>query len=289
MKSTSSANRGRLVLPLAMVALAGVSAATAATITQTVTTGQLTTDVTNDALAFTDFNSSLGTLNSVVVTLGGNIERDLFFKNTSTSSPATISVTDWTTSFGLTGPDGTSLTTSNNATPSLSVAQYNAQPGSPIAVDNGTTTTIGGTTFTDSHLVITAGGPGTYTDVGSYSNTSTLTTQSQTITSNLSSFVGNTTFNADANLSYGATGGNNYSRFRTLADGMVTVTYNYTPVPVPRGRLADALRIGWSWHIDPPAQIGHGLGFSATDVAKNPALCPSPSVKVLMGSGRALI
>lgn len=115
----------------------------------------------------------------------------------------------------------------------MSAAAYNIQPGSPTAVDNGTTTTIGGTTFNDAHLTIVSGGPSTYSDVATYYNTSALTNQSQTITTGLSSFVGSTTFNADANLSYGATGGNSYSRFQTLADGMVTVTYDYTPVPLP--------------------------------------------------------
>lgn len=218
---------------LLAVSFMGVSAAQAATITQTIDTGQLTTNVVNDPLTFADFNPALGTLTSVVVTLGGNVERDLVFKNTSTSSGATINVTDWTAAFSLTGPDGTSLNTSNNATPSLSVAAYNTQPGSPTAVDNGTTTTIGGTTFDDAHLTIVSGGPGVYTDVGTYYNTLALTDPSQTITTDLATFVGATTFNADAALSYDATGGNNYARFQTLADGAVTVQYDYTPVPLP--------------------------------------------------------
>ena len=231
MKPMVFGNTGRFVMVIG--ALAATSSVLAATITQTLDTGQLTTNVTNDPLTFNEFNSALGTLNSVTVTLGGNVERDLIFKNTSTSSGGTLSVTDWTTSFSLVGPDGTSLASSNNATPRLSAAAYNTQPGSPTAVDNGTTTTIGGTTFSDAHLTIVSGGPSTYSDVATYYNTSALTNQSQTITTGLSSFVGSTTFNADANLSYTATGGNNYSRFQTLADGTVTVTYNYTPVPLP--------------------------------------------------------
>src|SRR5271166_3551430 len=224
-----------LRLSILLLALTGATAVHAATVSQTVDTGQLTTDVTNDPLVFNDFNSALGTLTSVTVSLGGNVERDLVFKNTSTSSGATLTVTDWSTSFTLTGPDGTSLATSNNATPSLNVQAYNAQPGSATPVDNGTTTTIGGTTFNDSHLSIVTGGPSTYSDVATYYNTAALTTQSQTLTNNLSTFVGSTTFNANANLSYGATGGNNYSRFQTLADGVVTITYTYTPVPLPAG------------------------------------------------------
>ena len=210
-----------------------MAAAQAATITQTFDTGQLTTNVVNDPITFADFNSSLGTLTSVVVTLGGSVERDLIFKNTSPNSGATISVIDWTTSFSLTGPSNVSLSASNNAKPNLSVAAYNAQPGSPTAVDTGTTTTIGGTTFNDAHLAITSGGPLTYSDVAAYYNTAALAGQSQTITTGLSSFMGTSTFNADASLSYGATGGNNYSRFATYADGVVTLQYNYTPVPIP--------------------------------------------------------
>jgi hypothetical protein len=223
----------RIILPLTVTVLASVPAAQAATITQTFDTGLLTTNVVNDPINFADFNASLGTLNSVVVTLGGSVERDLIFKNTSPNSGATISVTDWTTSFNLTGPSGVSLSAANNATPSLNVKAYNTQPGSTTAVDNGTTTTIGGTTFNDAHLAITAGGPNTYTDVGTFYNTTALASQSQTITTGLSTFMGTSTFNADASLSYGATGGNNYSRFATYADGLVTLQYNYTPVPIP--------------------------------------------------------
>lgn len=221
----------RVTLPGLIVALAGVSAAQAATITQTVDTGQLTTDVTNDPITFADFNTSLGTLTSVVVTLGGSVERDLIFKNTGPSS-ATISVLNWTTSFSLTGPGDVSLSASNNAMPSLSASAYVAgQGGSPVAVDNGITTTIGGTTFNDAHLAITSGG--SYSDVATFYNMAALTPQSDTITTGLSSFMGNSTFNADANLSYVATGGNSYTRFATYADGLVTLQYNYTPVPIP--------------------------------------------------------
>jgi hypothetical protein len=250
---------------IALSALAAMSAAHAATITQTVDTGQLTTNVVNDPITFADFNTSLGTLTSVVVTLGGSVERDLIFKNTGPSG-ATINVTDWTTSFSLTGPSNVSISATNNATPFLSVNPYNVgQPGSTKAVDQGGVTTIGGTTFNDAHLVITSGGPGTYSDVATYYNTTALAGQSQTITSGLSSFMGNSTFNANANLSYTATGGNNYSRFATYADGNVQLQYNYTPVPVPaaawlflsgvgglgtlfsRRRYAAASRKTWAW------------------------------------------
>jgi hypothetical protein len=221
------------IIFLTAAALAGMAAAQAATITQNFDTGQLTTNV-NDPVSFADFNSSLGTLTSVVVTLGGSVERDLIFKNTSPNSGATISVTDWTTSFSLTGPSGVSLSAANNATPSLSVNAYNAgQSGSTTPVDSGGITKIGGTTFNDAHLAITSGGPGTYSDVGTFYNTAALAGQSQTITTGLSTFMGTSTFNANASLSYGATGGNNYSRFATYADGLVTLQYNYTPVPIP--------------------------------------------------------
>jgi hypothetical protein len=222
------------IIFLMAAAPAFMTVAQAATITQTFDTGQLTTNVVNDPITFADFNSSLGTLTSVVVSLGGSVERDLIFKNTGTSaSGATISVLDWTTRFSLTGPSSVSLSASNNATPNLSAAAYNAQPGSATAHDDGTTTTIGGTTFKDAHLVITSGGPLTYSDVAAYYNTAALAGQSQTITTGLSNFMGTSTFNANANLSYTATGGNNYTRFATYADGLVTLQYNYTPVPIP--------------------------------------------------------
>lgn len=105
MKPMMIGNAGRFAMMIG--ALAANSSVFAATITQTLDTGQLTTNVTNDPLTFSDFNSALGTLNSVTVTLGGNVERDLIFKNTSTSSGGTLSVINWTTSFSLVGPDGT--------------------------------------------------------------------------------------------------------------------------------------------------------------------------------------
>jgi hypothetical protein len=85
------------------------------------------------------------------------------------------------------------------------------------------------------------------------------------ITTGLSSFMGTSTFNADASLSYSATGGNNYARFATYADGVVTLQYNYTPVPIPaagwlflsgvgglgtlfrRRKYATASRNAWAW------------------------------------------
>jgi hypothetical protein len=233
MDRTRHHNIARVIF-VGVTALAGMAAAQAATVTQTFDTGQLTTNVVNDPITFADFNSSLGTLNSVVVTLGGSVERDLIFKNTSPSSGGSISVSNWTTSFSLSGPSHVSLSAANNATPSLSVSAYNAgQPSNPTAVDNGITTTIGGTTFNDAHLVITSGGSNTYSDVAAFYNTAALASQSQTITTGLSTFMGSSTFNADASLSYSATGGNNYTRFATYADGLVTLQYNYTPVPVP--------------------------------------------------------
>jgi hypothetical protein len=263
MDRTRHLNMARVVV-IAATALAGMTAAQAASISQTVDTGQLTTNVVNKPITFADFNSSLGTLTSVVVTLGGSVERDLIFKNVGPSG-ASISVLDWTTSFSLTGPSSVSLTAANNATPGLTVSAYNTQPGSPTAVDNGTTTTIGGTTFNDAHLTITSGGSGTYSDVAAFYNTAALANQSQTITTGLSSFMGSSTFNADASLSYSATGGNNYTRFATYADGVVTLQYNYTPVPIPaagwlflsgvgglgtlfrRRKYAAASRKAWAW------------------------------------------
>jgi hypothetical protein len=68
-------------------------------------------------------------------------------------------------------------------------------------------TTIGGTRFDDARLTIVSGGPSANTDIAAHDNTSMLTSQSQATTPGLPSFVGN-----------------NYSRFRILADDMLTIS-----------------------------------------------------------------
>jgi hypothetical protein len=230
----------RLMVSGAVFAAAmATSPVQAATITQTIDTGQLTTNVNNLALTFNDFNTSLGTLNSVVVILGGNVERDILGIATG-PSPMTISVSDWTTTFSLTGPDGTNLATSNNATPTLQTATGWDTTTTPLqsttppiqATNNGNGTfTFGGTTYGGTHLNIISGGQ--YKDLVTYANTLALNNVSNTITTGLGSFMGTSTFNADANLSYSATSGNTFTQFATLADGTVTLEYNYTPVPLP--------------------------------------------------------
>jgi hypothetical protein len=101
--------------------------------------------------------------------------------------------------------------------------------------------------------------------VATFYNTAALAGQSHTITTGLSTFMGTSTFNADASLSYIATGGNNHTHFATYADGVVTLQYNYTPVPIPasawlflsgvgglgtlfrRRKYAAASRKTWAW------------------------------------------
>jgi hypothetical protein len=219
----------------ALCAMLLSGAANAATLTQQWDTGLNTTDFSMNH-TFAQFDTSLGTLNSVTITLNGSVERDILFQNLSPNSGANLTVAAgaWSSQLNLTGPDGAALTAaSSNALISLSTMQYGGE-GSATAVDNGNgTTTIAGTTFQNQHLGIVSGGPGAFTDIATYYKTSALATQAQTLTSSLSLFEGTSTFNTTTSLGYSATGGNNYTAFQTWADGNVQVAYNYTPVPIP--------------------------------------------------------
>jgi hypothetical protein len=205
-------------------------------VTQTWDTGLNQTDVMLSHM-FADFNTSLGTLNSVVITMNGSVERDIAFQSTGTSSGSSLSVAAgaWSSTLSLSGPDAVALsaTNSNSAIIALSTTKWGGE-GSQSAVNNGNgTTTIGGTTFTTAHLNVVSGGPPTFTDFAGYHNTSNLAMQSETLTTGLGAFMGTSMFDTVTNLGYSTTSGNNYTNFQTWADGVVTVTFNYTPVPLP--------------------------------------------------------
>lgn len=219
----------------ALCAMLLSGAAGAATLTQQWDTGLNTTNFSMNH-TFSQFDTSLGTLNSVTITLNGLVERDILFQNLSPNSGASLTVAAgaWSSQLNLTGPDGAALTAAgSNALISLSTKPYGGE-GSATAVDNGNgTTTIAGTTFQNQHLGIVSGGPGPFTDIATYYKTSGLATQAETLTSGLGLFEGTSTFNTTTSLGYSATGGNNYTAFQTWADGNVRVSYNYTPVPIP--------------------------------------------------------
>lgn len=225
----------RVALCAALAGAATSGTAAADTIVQTWDTGQNQTDV-DLAHTFSQFDPSLGTLTSVMITLTGTTERDILFQNLSPSSGATLVVAagNWTTQYGLTGPDGTSLAgTDSNGRIVLTTLAWGGE-GPTSAVNNGNgTTTIAGTTFANQHLTIVSGGPSVYGDVATYYAMTSIPTQSETLTSGLGTFLGTSTFMTNTSLGYSASGGNNYTAFNTFADATVTVTYDYSPVPLP--------------------------------------------------------
>jgi hypothetical protein len=234
-------DQGNLVfkrIALLTSCIAGLPALShAASIVQDWDTGLNTTDF-SASYNFAQFDPTLGTLDSVVITLNASTERDILFQNTSPSSGATLHVAAnaWSSVMTLTGPDGTNLTSTNdNANILLTTAVYGGE-GSTTPANNGNgTTTIAGTTFDNNHLTIVSGGPSVYPDVATYYSTTSAPTETETLTSGLGLFLGTSTFSTLTSLGYSTTGGNNYTAFQTWADGNVMVTYNYTPVPLPAG------------------------------------------------------
>jgi hypothetical protein len=225
----------RLALCAAVAGAATPGTAAADTIVQTWDTGQNQTDV-DLTHTFNQFDPSLGTLTGVMITLSGTTERDILFQNLSPSSGATLVVAagNWTTQYSLTGPDGTSLSGTDSNNRIALTTQAWGHEGPTTAVDNGNgTTTIAGTTFTNQHLAIVSGGPSVYGDVATYYALTSIPTQSETLTSGLGTFLGTSTFMTNTSLGYSASGGNNYTAFNTFADATVTVTYDYSPVPLP--------------------------------------------------------
>lgn len=204
---------GALALAGTVAALSFAGAAQAASIVQTATLSNTATNFTDTALSgLTKFDSSLGTLNSVIVTLNATVAGAVGLENT---GPSASSITyNLQASVALSSPGVGTLLTS---VPVFS-GTFNAGP-----FDG--TTDFGGTSGT------------------TISNLTANTSETVTLTTGLTPFIGSGSL--DAFLS--GTGqsntngsGNVASAFTTQAGGSVTVQYNYTPaatVPEPSAIL----------------------------------------------------
>jgi len=205
---------GALALAGTVAALSFAGAAQAASIVQTATLSNTSTNFTNTALSgLTKFDSSLGTLNSVIVTLNATVAGSVGLENTGPSA-SSISY-NLQASVALSSPAvvGTLLT----SVPVFS-GTFNAGP-----YDG--TTDFGGT----SGITI--------------SNLTASTSQTTTLTTDLDPFIGSgslSAFLSGTGQSNTNGSGNVASWFQTQAGGTVTVEYNYTPaatVPEPSAIL----------------------------------------------------
>lgn len=182
--------------------LLAVSVAQADTVTFNAAKAATTTNWT-DALSLQQFDSTLGTLTSVVFTYGGVIT-SIFKEESLDAAPATISVnTAGNLVFGL--PISTTLNFSNSAMQGVSVFDG--------------TIDFGGTS-----------GFGPKTVVATNSGTATFT-------SGVASYIGAGTYliNVAANASSNATGaGNLISQINTTAGANIGVTYNFTKLPTTK-------------------------------------------------------
>ncbi len=177
------------------------------TVTQTASVPTQPTDFSTN-LSLPQFDSSLGTLTQVDVTVSGLLSSDIKSENLSTSSPTTITATV----AGMITLDSSALNLNLSAPVSAPAGTYNAAAftGGPI-------------TYTD------PSGHDFGTQTASFQNTQSLTTAAG---DDLSGFIGSGSIAATftANATSGATaGGNLQTEATSTASANVSVTYYYTP------------------------------------------------------------
>lgn len=212
----------KVSLVVAMFALLCIvgSAASAATIVQTANLSASRTDV-NTTLSVAQFNSSLGTLNSVKFDLDSSFTSTLTWKNTG----AGVGYVTWGVvdpAIKLSAPDSSMLISDQ-----LGWIIFVGTPSAPVSPKTSGIKVLSGATYSDSKSIF-----------GAYS---------QTIDSGLSAYVGG----GNVELPFGASvpgfgfqvfGGNGDYTLTTVASGNLTVTYDYTaettPVPEPSSILA---------------------------------------------------
>ncbi|MDB9507278.1 PEP-CTERM sorting domain-containing protein [Microcystis aeruginosa CS-338/01] len=204
---------GVLAIAGSVAALSFAGAAQAASIVQTATLPNTTTNFTNTPLSgLTQFDSSLGTLNSVIVTLDATVAGTVALENI---GPSASSITyNLQASVAVSSPSVGSLLTS---VPVFS-GTFNASPFDGTLDFGGTS----GTTI---------------------SNLTANASQTTTLTTGLTPFIGSgalSAFLSGIGQSNASGSGNIASVFTTQAGGTVTVQYNYTPaatVPEPSAIL----------------------------------------------------
>ncbi len=198
------------------------SAASAATVTYSATLGDQTTNYTGRAITgISQFDSSLGTLNSATITLEGSVSGGIQYESLDASG-ATVTLDLSAT-----------VSVSTNALGAIVVAL-------PELISNESVTAFDGT-------IDFAGTSG-----GSVGGLFATATNSAVLTgAALAEFIGTgfVNFTMDGTGTSEATGpGNLATIFQTLAGGIVTVTYDYddapAPVPLPAGAPLLLLGLG---------------------------------------------
>lgn len=188
------------------VAFAGLALpAMAATVTYTDSVALQETNWTN-VLALTQFDSSLGTLNSVSVTLMGTVD-GVARAESLDSSPSTVTLNL-----------ASQITASTPSVGSLLVVLPGISESHSLATYDGTTDFAGASGVTSD--------PPAQTDT----NSTVLTGGA------MSDFIGTGTVNfsvASLGTSSGSGAGNLATLFHTLAGAQVAVTYDYEPAVVP--------------------------------------------------------
>lgn len=160
----------------------------------------------NETQSVAQFNSSLGTLNSVQIILNGNLTSDVKVENLD-AAPSTVNA-QVNGNLSLQGPGGSTL---------LSVAPTITENSTSLAAFDGTLD-YGGTSGHD------------------FGAQSASAQQSISLTSNLSAWEGsgNVSLTETAQSSSLVSGsGNEQVNIASEGSGSVTVIYNYTPTPPP--------------------------------------------------------
>ncbi|WP_417719657.1 choice-of-anchor E domain-containing protein [Salipiger sp.] len=200
----------------AMLLAAGSAHALTETYSQS--SAMATTNWSN-TFGITQFDSSLGTLNSVTLTLTGTVLGNANAESLD-AAPSTITLNS-----------SANITAAFLAT-SLSVTV------SPIA-----TVSFAATSYDDD---LDFGG----TSGNSYSGLTNFSTGTGTLTSNLAAFIGTGTIDmtlSAVGTSSGSGPGNIITQFLTQGSGLATVAYDYTPtssVPLPAGLPLLAVALG---------------------------------------------
>ena len=208
-----------------VAALAMSSAAHAAQITQTASTGTPAGNYSGTdfdlGLTFNKFNVANATLNSIDFSLTGNVRGDIKLESLD-AQPATLT-SRLRATITLQRPDGSTIAVS------IPVAQFTDNATSYDGV-----TDYGGTSGF-SHLNVNA------------SQSSSLTGDVSSSDFALFSGAGTITLNIDASGTSNASGaGNLQTNFRTTAEADATIVYNYTPnvVTVPEPTSLAILGLG---------------------------------------------
>jgi hypothetical protein len=198
----------KLLAPAALAVLIGGSAS-AATLSYSDSISLQSTNWGPLTLSLTQFDSSLGTLNSVTFTLSGNVEGSAGAESLD-ASPSTV-------------------TLDLGAAIEADIAGLGSSGVADITINPVNSQTIGLTAFDGTIDFAGTSGVDTGTVTGSDSNFATYA-------SGLAPFIGGGTFDVDLSADgefSGSGAGNLVTRSNTSASASITVLYDYTPAVIP--------------------------------------------------------